>query len=83
MKANDLITIATTVILTLGIGALARAPEDAAERARLEQAASDGRAWMEDTTAQLEAIREGVERITGDVVELAQRVDKLEQERGQ
>lgn len=80
MKLKDIITVITTVALTLGLVTFANWNADQAVKARevqLEQAATKGRLWMKDTTAKLDSIQIGIERITGETVELAQQVDAL------
>lgn len=73
--------IGTTVALTIFLIGITQWRADvavAAERARWEQANAKAGVWMEATTAKLERINAGVERITGELVEIAQRVDNLE-----
>lgn len=77
---NHITFFILTIMFSLGafgIGQyhLAQRLEDS--RARVEQESAQGREWMEQTTAQLNQIHEGIERITGDTIELAQRIDGL------
>ncbi|APU01186.1 hypothetical protein [Aeromonas phage 32] len=80
MKASDLITLGTTLSLLIGFFAFTAWSADqslALREAELAQAAQSGRAWMADTTAKLEATLAGIEQITGETLQLSQRVDDL------
>lgn len=46
-------------------------------RDRVEASAQQGAQWMEDTTARLDQIHAGIESLTGDTLELAARIDDL------
>lgn len=78
---TNIISMLFTILITSSIIGLAHWGAErsaAAKAAQLEQAAENGRAWMEDTTARLEHITEGIERMTGETLELAQYIDNLE-----
>lgn len=47
-------------------------------RLKVEKETAAGRAWMKTTTAQLDRIHSGVEQLTGETLELVQRIDNLE-----
>ncbi|MGL5286174.1 MAG: hypothetical protein ACRC8D_08545 [Aeromonas sp.] len=84
MTIKDIATIITTIAFTIGLTAFAQWGAERKvneKREELEQAALDGRQWMETTTAKLDSIITGVERITGEITELAHRVEALEGER--
>lgn len=77
---KDAATVITTITLTVGLmsfGAWKAEREVEEKKLELAQAAIDGRAWMDHTTAQLETIADGIERITSDTIELAIRIDGL------
>lgn len=80
MTIRDVTTIITSIVLTISIIAFAnwnaaRAVET--KRSELERAAEHGKDWMKDTTAKLNAVIIGIERITGETMDLAKQVDAL------
>lgn len=80
MKLNDITTVIVTLGLVLGLVTFANWNADQTVKAReekLEQAATKGRLWMKDTTAKLDSIQIGIERITGETNELARQVEDL------
>ncbi|MGL4505018.1 MAG: hypothetical protein ACRCUF_04710 [Aeromonas sobria] len=77
MKLKEILL---TILITSSIIGLAHWSAErsvAAKAEQLEQAAQRGKDWMRDTTAKLDTIQVGIEQITGETVELAQRIDNL------
>ncbi|MGL4753737.1 MAG: hypothetical protein ACRCXB_15260 [Aeromonadaceae bacterium] len=84
MTIKDTITIITSITLILGLVIFGqyRATERAitAQQERFQQVNIKAQRWMTDTTTRLDTIQAGVERMAGEVTDVALRVDKLEGE---
>ncbi|AWH15344.1 hypothetical protein [Aeromonas phage 14AhydR10PP] len=80
MRVRDGASVITPLLFLIGLCALSvwKSDQEVARReAAITQAAQEGREWMQDTTAKLEATLAGIERLTGETVELAQQVDAM------
>lgn len=81
---KDIITLITSITLILGLVIFGqyRATERAitAQQEQFQQVNIKAQRWMTDTTTRLDTIQAGVERMAGEVTDVALRVDKLEGE---
>lgn len=76
MRLLDVVTVVTFITLTVG-GASFMLTKPDAKAEQLQRAAVEGRQWMEDTTARLDSIQVGIEKITAETLELAQEVNAM------
>ncbi|MGL4355676.1 MAG: hypothetical protein ACRCTP_17725 [Aeromonas popoffii] len=77
MKLDDILTVVTAGAFVLAAAHFTISVQSAGDRDRLLQANQKAQQWMNDTTTRLDGIQAGIEKITGETVELAQQVHAL------